>query len=114
MKEMNAPTKKDWLNITANNAHELYNMAEEVSEALSSFLGEIRKLEDSIRWSWERYADADGEPKAVYWDNATAEERAMLDYYAKLKSAEQFVKNQLIQASCEIKSASDYLHSIMR
>lgn len=95
---MNEPTKKDWIQL-ANSAVSCINDAVvEVGVDISHIKYECEKLKGSIDWSWEVFTDADGQPKAVYWDDATEEEREMLDYFAKFEYAKQDVMKKLKQA----------------
>lgn len=95
---MNEPTKKDWIQL-ANSAVSCINDAVvEIGITISNINFECEKLKKAIDWSWEVFTNADGQPKAVYWDGATEEERDMLDYFAKFEYAKRDVKKKLKQA----------------
>ncbi len=76
-------------NVTINDWR---SFADTYTEQLEEMLNQIRLIKKHMNervellkmredWQW-RMNIQDGEPRAEYWDNATAEEREMLDYAA--------------------------------
>lgn len=95
---MNVPTKNDWSQLVKTSESCIENAVEEIGFNITHIYNECEKLKKRIDWSWEVFTDADGQPKAVYWDDATEEEREMLDYFAKFEYAKRDVIKKLKQA----------------
>lgn len=95
---MNEPTKKDWSQLAKYVESWINDAVVEIGTDISAIDSECRFLKRAIDWDWEVFTDADGQPKAVYWDDATEEERDMLDYFAKFEYAKRDVLKKLKQA----------------
>lgn len=95
---MMVPTKNDWSKLAKDTESWIEDAVAELGIDISAIDCEFRKLQKVIDWDWEVYTDADCQPKAVYWDNATEEEREMLDYFAKFEYAKREVIKKLKQA----------------
>lgn len=111
---MNTPTKQDWLNITTDAAYELENLQADMQQCFRDLLRKVEDMEGSIRWDWETYTDADGKPQAVYWDGATEEERAMLDYHADFAHVWQNTRNDIHQALTLMERAYERLNELRK
>lgn len=95
---MNVPTTNDWSQLTKSVESWIGDAVVEVGIDISLINDECEKLKKRIDWSWEVFTDADGQPKAEYWDGATEKEREMLDYFAKFEYAKREVLKKLKQA----------------
>lgn len=95
---MNVPTKNDWCQLAYSAVSCINDAVVEVGIDISHIEYECEKLKGNIDWNWEVFTDADGQPKAVYWDGATEEEREMLDYFEKFEYAKRDVMKKLKQA----------------
>lgn len=109
---MNVPTKKDWILLANRITSELEDAEMDVIY-ISKNNNEIIKLKNAIDWSWETFTDADGQPKAVYWDNATKKEREMLDYFAKFEYAKRDVMKKLKQAQILIGECKEIMNRLV-
>lgn len=95
---MMVPTKNDWNQLAKDTQSWIEDAVGEIGIDISNIDCEFRDLQKVIDWDWEVFTDADSQPKAVYWDNATEEEREMLDYFAKFEYAKRDVLKKLKQA----------------
>ena len=111
---MNVPTKYDWSQLADCTASYLEDVDMDVDFYISKIDNESKKLKNSIDWSWEVFTDADGQPKAVYWDDATEEEREMLDYFAKYEYAQRNVIEKMKQALNLIGECKDIMNDITK
>lgn len=95
---MMVPTKNDWSQLAKDTESWIKDAVEEIGNDISAIDCEFRGLQKVINWDWEVFTDVNGQPKAVYWDDATEEEREMLDYFAKFEHAKRDVLKKLKQA----------------
>lgn len=111
---MKVPTKYDWSQLIDCTASYLEDIDMDVDFYIAKIDNESKKLKGAIDWSWEIFSDADGQPKAVYWDDATEEEREMLDYFAKFEYAKQDVLVKLEQALNLIQRSKEIMEGIAK
>lgn len=109
---MNEPTKKDWCQLANNAASWINDAMVEIVGTLCRISQEQKDLKNAIDWNWEVFNDADGQPKAVYWDDATEEERDMLDYFAKFDHVQCKVLKKLRQAMILVGECKDIMKEI--
>lgn len=94
---MNEPTKKTWLDLTMVIADELEDLERKVRDAQKMAERRIEETKSMVDWDWE-YTAAHGEVHAAIWDDATDDERAMLDYAARFNVLWPFVQAKIDDA----------------
>lgn len=109
---MNVPTKNDWIQLADCTASYIEDIDMDVDFYILKINNESKKLKKTIDWSWKVFSDADGQPKAEYWDDATEEEREMLDYFAKYEYAKQSVLVKLDQIQFLIGECKEIMKEI--
>lgn len=109
---MNVPTKNDWSQLAKNTESWIEGTLVQVGADIFLIYGNSEKLKKRIDWSWEVFTDADGQPKAVYWDDATEKEREMLDYFAKYEYAQRNVIEKMKQALALIAECKQIMKEI--
>lgn len=91
-------TKKTWQNVASNAVEELNLAGGIVTNIHSDIIRRIMNTRAIINWSWDYCEGYDGGPSAMYWEGATEEVKAMLDYAAKFAFEWYDAKEKIEQA----------------
>ncbi len=111
---MNVPTENDWWQLADSAASWIDDAEVAVMRTCNRISSERKDLMNAIDWSWETFTDADGQPKAVYWDDATEKERQMLDYFARFDHVQCDVMEKLRQAVSLIGECKESMNAITK
>lgn len=108
---MSTLTKKTWQSLTVNIAEDIEHVDWEVRDVLKAAEQRIDNTKNTIQWDWDSYV-RDGVPHAVYWDDATGEDAAMLDYAAKFNYVWPDASRKIHQARQLLQEAYEELNQL--
>ena len=108
---MNTPTKKTWQNLTTNIAEDIEHVEWEVRDVLKEAVQRIDNTKNTVGWDWE-YMIEMVQPTAIYWDDATEEDVAMLDYAAKFNHTWSDVSKKIHQARQLLQEAYEEMNKL--
>ena len=95
---MSTPTKKEWHDLSLFAGEELEHAEWELRDVARSIEQRIDRVKKAVDWNWEYQNREGGAPFAIYWDDATDEEKSMLDFSAKVMSGWEDAKQMVSQA----------------
>lgn len=108
---MNTPTKKNWQSLAVIIAEDIEHVEWEVRDALKEAEQRIDNTKNAVEWDWE-YTMRGIQPSAVYWDDATEEDVAMLNYAAKFNHTWAIVSRKIHQARQLLQEAYEQLNEL--
>lgn len=99
-------TINDWRSFVDTYKEQLEEMREQLGLVIKHMKERVELLKEREDWEW-KFNIYNGEPRAEYWDNATAEEREMLDF----ATASLF---QLGLSYTYVQTAANYIREAIR
>lgn len=109
---MSTPTKKTWQSLTFNIAEDIEHVEWEVRDVLKEADQRIDNTKNTIEWDWDYCEYPEETPCAIYWDDATDEDKAMLDYAAKFQHSWYGVRQKVAQARQLLQEAYEELNQL--